>query len=121
MTCTAHSAFLREEFAVEFTVDQLEALSRDYQFYRFTDGTEANLPLAGQFFAIAQAQTPQPSTNDTFLFEAVVPILKQPNSQCRLSTLNDLTINSSIQVRSSNPAKVVAQTHPNLIRYLLAL
>lgn len=105
----------------QFDEAQLERLSEEYQFYRFTDGTEANLPLAGQFFAIEQAQTPTPSTNDTFIFEAVVPILKQPNSQVRLGTLNDQTINASVQVRSSNPAKVVAQTHPNLIRYLLSL
>lgn len=105
----------------QFTDEQFEALNEDYQFYRFTDGTEANQPLAGQFFAVDQNAEPSPSTNDTFIFDAIVPILKQPNSKVRLGKLNDQTINNSIQVRSSNPAKVVAQTHPNLIRYLLSL
>lgn len=104
-----------------FTQDELDSLNEKFQFYRYTDQTEENNVLAGQFFAIDQHAAPEPSTNDTYNFDAVVKILNQPNSAVRLGKLNSLFIDKCVQVPGSNPAKTVAQTHPNLIRYLLAL
>jgi hypothetical protein len=104
---------------LDFSSDELKRLSESFAFYRYVD-QEGHI-LAGQFFAVPHDQTPQASTNDTFNFEAVVKILHQPNSIVRKDVLNSEFINKAVQVAGKNAAAVVAKTHPNLIKFLLAL
>ena len=106
------------ELMDDFTELQLRTLSSDYAFYCCTDGSGKK--ETGRYIAVSQYQEPVENDDHTYNFEAFIGILNQPNSPVRESTLTNTFIDQQSAVGGKNPAAVVAKSHPNLIRALLA-
>lgn len=102
---------------MEFTDLQLTTLSRDYAFYCCTDG-DGNKET-GRYVARLRSQLPRSTTNGTYVFTAIVPILHQPDSPVHSGELTNVAIDSMLAVTGNKAAATVAKTHPALIRALL--
>ncbi|SRR6266851_804017 len=107
-----------ERLVDNFTDLQLRTLSSDYAFYCCTDGSGKK--ETGRYIAVSQYQEPVENDDHTYNFEAFIGILNQPNSPVRESTVTNTFIDQQSAVGGKNPAAIVAKTHSNLIRALLA-
>ncbi len=92
-----------ERLVDNFTDLQLRTLSSDYAFYCCTDGSGKK--ETGRYIAVSQYQEPVENDDHTYNRE---------------STVTNTFIDQQSAVGGKNPAAIVAKTHSNLIRALLA-
>jgi hypothetical protein len=102
----------------EFSLVALKELSQDWKFYRYP--STGKRPTSGRFFARYIHQDIHKQNDGTYLFAIVAPYLAESDSPVEDSTMSSTDINQATPVTGDNPAEVVAKSHPQLIRHLLA-
>jgi hypothetical protein len=102
----------------EFSLQALTELSQDWRFYRYPSNGKRSTP--GRFFARYMHQNVKKQEDGTYQFAVVVPYLTESDSPVENGTMSSTEINDAVPVTGDNSAEVVAKSHPQLIRHLLA-